>query len=42
MAQPFPPAEPDAHGLLDVGDGHRIYWETGGNPEGKAAAKKSG
>ncbi|MEU8825743.1 prolyl aminopeptidase [Streptomyces sp. NPDC048636] len=37
MAQPFPPLEPYAHGLLDVGDGNRIYWETSGNPEGKAA-----
>lgn len=23
--------------MLDVGDGQRIYWETSGNPEGKAA-----
>lgn len=23
--------------MLDVGDGHRIYWETGGNPDGKPA-----
>ncbi|MER8236523.1 prolyl aminopeptidase [Streptomyces sp. NPDC094049] len=37
MAQPFPPVEPYAHGLLDVGDGNRIYWETSGGPEGKAA-----
>ncbi|HEY3464490.1 MAG TPA: prolyl aminopeptidase, partial [Amycolatopsis sp.] len=33
----YPPIEPHAHGLLDVGDGHRIYWETSGNPDGKAA-----
>ncbi|MFE0875958.1 prolyl aminopeptidase [Streptomyces smyrnaeus] len=26
-----------AHGLLDVGDSNRIYWETSGNPDGKAA-----
>ncbi|MFF4592186.1 prolyl aminopeptidase [Amycolatopsis sp. NPDC001319] len=32
---PFPPIEPYAHGLLDVGDGNRIYWETSGNPDGK-------
>ena len=31
----FPPIEPEQHGLLDVGDGHSIYWETCGNPEGK-------
>ncbi|WP_432048446.1 prolyl aminopeptidase [Streptomyces asiaticus] len=36
-AEPFPPVEPYAHGLLDVGDGNRIYWETSGNPRGKAA-----
>ncbi|MEU5212665.1 prolyl aminopeptidase [Streptomyces sp. NPDC020742] len=37
MAKSFPPIEPYAHGLLDVGDGNRIYWETSGNPDGKAA-----
>ncbi|MEU5610605.1 prolyl aminopeptidase [Streptomyces sparsogenes] len=37
MTAPFPPIEPYAHGLLDVGDGNRIYWETSGNPDGKAA-----
>lgn len=37
MARPFPPVEPYAHGLLDVGDGNQIYWETSGNPAGKAA-----
>ena len=25
------------HGLLDVGDGNRIYWEVSGNPAGKPA-----
>jgi proline iminopeptidase len=29
--------EPFAHGLLDVGDGHHIYWETSGNPRGVPA-----
>jgi proline iminopeptidase len=24
-------------GLLDVGEGHRLYWEVSGNPEGKPA-----
>jgi proline iminopeptidase len=31
------PIEPYARGHLDVGDGHRIYWETSGNPHGKPA-----
>lgn len=34
---PYPPIEPYATGMLDVGDGQSIYWETSGNPEGKAA-----
>lgn len=29
--------EPNDHGLLDVGDGHRMYWEQCGNPQGKPA-----
>ncbi|MBT2417595.1 prolyl aminopeptidase [Streptomyces sp. ISL-22] len=29
--------EPYDHGLLDVGDGNRVYWETCGNPHGKPA-----
>ncbi|MFD8233323.1 prolyl aminopeptidase [Streptomyces sp. NPDC059696] len=29
--------EPYAHGMLDVGDGNRVYWETCGNPAGKPA-----
>ena len=33
----FPAIEPYASGLLEVGEGHRIYWETCGNPEGRAA-----
>jgi len=31
----YPPIEPYDHGLLDVGDGHRVYWELCGNPNGK-------
>ncbi|MDX2819457.1 prolyl aminopeptidase [Streptomyces sp. PA03-5A] len=31
----FPLIEPYASGLLDVGDGQRVYWETSGNPDGK-------
>ncbi|MEU4212362.1 prolyl aminopeptidase [Streptomyces sp. NPDC026206] len=37
MAQLFPPVEPYAQGLLDVGEGQQIYWESSGNPDGKAA-----
>jgi proline iminopeptidase len=29
--------EPNASGLLPVGDGHQIYWEECGNPSGPAA-----
>ncbi|GAA4533329.1 prolyl aminopeptidase [Amycolatopsis samaneae] len=35
MAALFPPIEPYDHGMLDVGDGNRVYWETCGNPGGK-------
>jgi proline iminopeptidase len=31
----YPPIEPYETGMLDVGDGHRLYWELCGNPEGK-------
>jgi proline iminopeptidase len=34
VAERFPPIEPYASGLLDVGDGHEIHWETAGNPDG--------
>jgi proline iminopeptidase len=33
----YPPIEPYDSGLLDVGDGNEIYWETCGNPAGKPA-----
>ncbi|RKF24932.1 prolyl aminopeptidase [Micromonospora globbae] len=33
----YAPAEPYAHGLLDVGDGQLVYWETCGNPDGTPA-----
>ena len=29
----YPEIEPYDHGMLDVGDGHRVYWELCGNPE---------
>ena len=33
----YPDFEPYATGMLDVGDGHSLYWELSGNPEGKPA-----
>ena len=33
----YPPIEPYAQGVLDVGDGHQLYWEECGNPDGKPA-----
>jgi proline iminopeptidase len=31
----YPEIEPYDRGMLDVGDGHRVYWELCGNPQGK-------
>ena len=31
----FPPIEPYKTGHIDVGDGHTLYWELCGNPDGK-------
>lgn len=33
----YPALQPYDSGLLDVGDGHRLHWETCGNPDGKPA-----
>jgi len=33
----FPEIEPYESGMLEVGDGHRVYWECSGNPAGKPA-----
>ncbi|PAZ15412.1 prolyl aminopeptidase [Streptomyces sp. SA15] len=33
----YPEIEPYDHGLLDVGDGNLVHWETCGNPHGKPA-----
>lgn len=33
----FPEIEPYDRGTLDAGEGHRVYWETCGNPAGKPA-----
>lgn len=37
MAGLYPELEPYESGMLDVGDGHRVYWETCGDPDGKPA-----
>ncbi|WP_235998744.1 prolyl aminopeptidase [Qaidamihabitans albus] len=37
MNELYPAVEPDEHGMLPVGDGHEIYWEVCGNPDGKPA-----
>jgi len=29
--------QPNEHGMLDVGEGNRVYWEVWGNPDGKPA-----
>lgn len=33
----YPPLTPFRRGWLDVGDGHQVYWETSGNPQGLPA-----
>lgn len=33
----FPAMEPYESGMLEVGDGHHLYWECCGNPEGQPA-----
>jgi proline iminopeptidase len=33
----YPPIEPFDSGMLDVGDGHRVYWELCGAPDGEPA-----
>ena len=37
MSALYPEIEPYAQGMLDVGDGNRVYWEVCGNPKGKPA-----
>ena len=31
----YPEIQPYRTGMLDVGDGHHLYWELSGNPDGK-------
>jgi proline iminopeptidase len=38
----YPEIEPYDSGMLDVGDGHHIYWETCGKPSGKPAVMVHG
>ena len=33
----YPPIEPYENGMLDVGEGHTLYWERCGTPGGKPA-----
>lgn len=33
----YPEIQPYAHGSLNTGDGHQVYWELCGNPTGKPA-----
>jgi len=40
--EPYPPIEPYATGMLDVGDGQSIYWEASGDPHGKPAVALHG
>lgn len=35
MRELYPAIEPYDHGLAEVGDGQRVYWEVCGNPGGK-------
>ena len=37
MTDFYPEIEPHEHGMLEVGDGNLVYWETCGNPRGKPA-----
>ena len=38
----YPPISPHRSGRLDVGNGHRIYWEESGNPDGRAVVMLHG
>jgi proline iminopeptidase len=37
VADQYPPIEPYEQGMLDVGAGQQVYWETVGNPDGLPA-----
>ncbi|MBB3666319.1 proline iminopeptidase [Prauserella sediminis] len=38
----YPPIEPHESGMLEVGDGHSVYWEVSGSPGGKPAVALHG
>ncbi|MFI5615061.1 prolyl aminopeptidase [Amycolatopsis sp. NPDC051903] len=38
----YPSIEPHESGMLEVGDGHSLYWEVSGNPNGKPAVALHG
>ena len=38
----YPEIQPYETGMLDVGDGHSLYWELSGNPDGKPAVMLHG
>src|SRR6478672_9214438 len=38
----YPEIQPYETGMLDVGDGHALYWELSGNPDGKPAVMLHG
>ncbi|MEN3975583.1 prolyl aminopeptidase [Emcibacter sp. SYSU 3D8] len=42
MTALYPDIEPHARGMLDVGDGQSIYWESCGNPSGRPAVMLHG
>jgi len=42
MVDPYPPTGPYDSGLLDTGDGNRVYYEQLGNPDGKPALNVHG
>ncbi|MFC9872562.1 alpha/beta hydrolase family protein [Nocardia salmonicida] len=42
MATSFPPIDPYADGLLEVGEGNQVYWCASGNPVGRPALNVHG
>jgi proline iminopeptidase len=42
MADWYPQPEPTDEGMLDVGEGNAIFWQTFGNPDGKPAVMLHG
>jgi proline iminopeptidase len=42
VAELYPAIEPYAHGMLEVGDGNLVYWETSGTPDGTPAVLAHG